>query len=345
MANDLSQRAQNILSAVIAQYILTAEPVSSRSVSNHQGIDVSSATIRNVMAELEDKGLLSQPHVSAGRVPTPKGLRFYVDAILELRKLDPVIKDQLDVTLDKSRHQDTGDVIKVTSKVLSIISQQVAVVSLPSPEREVFRHMEFVLLHPGLILVVMVSKAGLVQNRVIEAEPDILQEDLDKFTKYLNELLADLSLWEVKDRVAREMKREKARFDNLASKALSLGHKALEKPAQSELVIQGRSNLMEAPEFMDVAKLRQIFQAFEEKSILLRLLEKSLSAHGVQIFIGAESSQAGLDGLTAVTSAYGREKPLGAVGVIGPTRMDYSRVIPMVDYTARLVSKILENRS
>lgn len=345
MVEELSQRARLVLSAVIANYITTAEPVGSRTISKLTGMSVSPATIRNVMADLEEMGYLAQPHVSAGRVPTSQGLRFYVDSILEVRELDQQAKALINQALHERPSLDLREVLQAASRSLSFLSQQAAVVAAPLPEQEVFRHMEFALLQPGVILVVLVTKSGGVQNRIIEAEGDLTQDDLDKFTRYLNELLADLTLNEVKERVAREMAREKVRFDRVLSRALRLGQKALPGGGLGDVYLEGRTNLMGAPEFADVARLRLIFRAFEEKSTLLRLLEKSLAAQGVQIFIGAESDLAGLEGLTAVTAAYGGERaPLGALGVIGPTRMDYSKVIPIVDYTAQLVSRILGSR-
>ena len=346
MGPELSTRAQKILAAVIKNYIETAGPVASAAISRQRDIGVSPATVRNVMAELEEMGYLAQPHVSAGRVPTPRGLRFYVDSILEVGELDQALKAHLKKMLSGKKDQELGEVLKATSKALSALSRQVAVVAAPVPEQELFRHIEFILLHPGLILVVLVSKGGAVQNRVIEAEPEITQEDLDKFCRYLNELLADLTLKEVKERVAREMVQEKARFDSLTSRALRLGHKALQGEQGGDVFIEGQTNLLGAPEFSDLERLRHVFRAFEEKSTLLRLLEKALAAQGVQIFIGAESELVEMEGLTAITSPYGSgETPLGALAVVGPQRMDYSRMIPMVEYTARLVSRILEERS
>jgi heat-inducible transcriptional repressor len=278
-------------------------------------------------------------------VPTSRGLRFYVDSILEVGELDEQVKSQIRGSLRDPGPLEVGEVLKSAGKSLSTLSRQVAVVAAPNPEQEVFRHMEFILLHPGLILVVFVSRGGGVQNRVIEAEPEISREDLDKFTRYLNELLADLTLNEVKERVALEMTREKVKFDKVLSGALTLGSKALEPENDGDLYIEGQSNLMDSPEFADVERLRRIFQAFEQKSTLLRLLEKAMLAQGLQIFIGRESGDAGLEDLTAVTASYGGAKnPLGALGVIGPTRMDYSKVIPIVDYTARLVSRMLDEQ-
>ena len=330
---------------MVMSYIQTADPVGSRTISKHSGMNVSPATIRNVMSDLEDLGLLTQPHTSAGRIPTEMGLRFYIDTILQVRELDEQAKQSLKQVLASEPTDDINEVMTAAGKALSNLSHQVAVVAVPAPEQEVYRHMEFVLLKPGLVLVVFVAKSGGVQNRLIEAENDITRDDLDKYTKYLNELLADLTLKEVRDRVAHEMAQEKVRFDKILSKALKLGQAALDSGNPGEVIVQGQSNLFGLPEFADVSRLRQIFEAFEQKSTLLRLVEKALSAQGVQIFIGSESEMNDLDELTAVTSPYGSEdSPLGALGVIGPTRMDYSKVIPIVDYTARLLGRILDQR-
>ena len=345
MTQDISQRAQQILSAVVAGYIRTAEPVGSRAISRLPQINISAATIRNVMADLEDMGLLQQPHTSSGRVPTHDGLRFYVDSLLEVRELDQQVKVHLKKALWESSSREQVELLKIAGRTLSQVSQQVAVVAAPSPETDVFKHMEFVHLQPGLILVIFVSRAGAVQNRIIEADATFTQDDLDKFTRYLNDLLADLTLTEVRQRVALEMAREKNRLDQLLSRALRLGQRALAGETDGDLIIAGQSNLIQAPEFADISLLRHIFEAFEEKSILLKLLEKAMLAQGVQIFIGSESEALGLEGLTAITASYGGEStPLGALGIIGPTRMDYSKVIPIVDYTARLVSQVFNPR-
>jgi heat-inducible transcriptional repressor len=334
-----------VLAAVVANYIATAEPVGSRTISRQAGVKVSPATIRNVMADLEELGYLRRPHVSAGRVPTGQGLRYYVDSILEVRELDEQVKAQIREALEARQIQDLDQVLKSASRALSSISQQVAVVAAPDPEHEVFRSIKFILLEPGLILTVLVSRHGAVQNRIIQAEPTLGQEELDKFTRYLNELLADLTLTQVKERVAREMAKEKVRFDLVLSQALEMGKRALEaRTVDGELFIEGQTNLLGLPEFTDMSQLRRIFQAFEDKSTILRLLEKAMLAQGLEILLGPDSQLDGLEGLSAVASVYGGGDSRGALAVIGPTRMDYSKVIPIVDYTARLVSRILEGR-
>ncbi|MCB2187234.1 MAG: heat-inducible transcriptional repressor HrcA [Deltaproteobacteria bacterium] len=345
MVQELSPRAKKVLAAVVGNYITTAEPVGSRTISKYGDLGLSPASIRNVMADLEDLGFLDQPHVSAGRVPTPLGLRFYVDTILKVGELDRAVQSQIRLALAEDQVQDIPDLLRTAGKALSRISRLAAVVAAPNPEQELFRHMEFIRLGRGVILVVLVSKSGVVQNRIIEVEEDLGQEELDKYTRYLNQLLANLNLSEVKRRVALEKQRERIRFDDLLSRALTLGHRALDGEVAGEMYIEGAANLINAPEFADVARLRGVFQAFEEKSTLLRLLEQTTTAGGLKIFIGSEEGEEGLDGLTAVTASYGRnDAPVGALGVIGPTRMDYSKVIATVDFTARVISHILDKR-
>lgn len=329
----------------MANYIATAEPVGSRTISRQEYIDLSPATVRNVMADLEEMGLLEQPHVSAGRVPTNEGLRLYVDSILQVGELEDQAKLMISHALERGQTYDLNGLLKTAGKALSEVNRLAAVVAAPKPENDVFRHVEFVRLSESLLLVVMVSRGGVVQNRIIISDEDIGQEELDKCTRYLNSIVGELTLSQVRKRVAREMAQEKNRFDAVLGRALRLGQKALQGQAAGDLFIEGRTNLMDTPEFADVGRLRTIFQAFEEKSTLLRLLERALEAKGVRIFIGAESLLAGLDGLTAVTASYGnQDSPSGALAVIGPTRMDYSKVIATVDYTARLVSQIIDSR-
>ena len=345
MTRQISDRSKLILAAVVANYIVTAEPVGSKTVSRQDMVNVSAATVRNVMAELEELGLLEQPHVSAGRIPTEEGLRLYVDTILQVGDLDFAVKQALRQTLNDARGLDPAEVLKNAGKALSDINRLAAVVAAPKPEQEVFRHMEFVRLSKGLILVVLVSRSGSVQNRLIHHDDDIHQDELDKYTRYLNSLLGDLTLNDVRKRVALEMAKDKNRFDEILSNALRLGQKAFGDEVDGDVFIEGRTNLMDEPEFADVSRLRTVFQAFEEKSILLRLLERSMEAEGVRIFIGSDSILSGMEGVTAVTSTYGPEgSPAGALAVIGPTRMDYSKVIATVDYTARLVTRILDSR-
>jgi heat-inducible transcriptional repressor len=340
----LPQRGRLILNAIIRDYIETAEPVGSRSISKKSNIHLSPATIRNIMSDLEDIGLISQPHISAGRVPTEEGLRFYVNSILELRPLEESEKRRIRTYLNDS-NQEVDELLKTTSKMLAVVTEQAAIVSRPKSSVTVFKHIEFIKLRDSLILMVLVTQSGLVQNKVIEIEDNLSQTELDHLTGYLNELLIDLTLDQLKEKVLAEMKKDKEDFDTLLSKALEISNQAFQNELDGEVYIEGKTNLMQYPEFNQIETLRKLFKAFEEKSLLIRLLEKSINATGIQIFIGSETEINEMGGCSVITASYTKgEYPIGTLGVIGPTRMNYDRVIPIVDYTAQVVSKILEKK-
>jgi heat-inducible transcriptional repressor len=346
VSEKLSQRSRLVLQAVIDNYIATAEPVGSQTLSRAGNLKVSSATIRHVMAELEEMGFLTHPHVSAGRVPTPLGLRFYVESILEVRDLESPLRLQLDRAIRSQPAQDFEEILKTASRALSAISSQAVVVAVPDrQEQTIYKRLDFISLSPGVALVVFVTNNGEIQNRIIEVEKEISQNDLDSYSNYLNKLLVNLTLKQVKVKVSDELALEKVKFDNLLKRALTLGSRAMAEQDRAKVLIEGQNRLMEAPDFVDVAKLRQVFNAFENKSTILRLLEKSMTAPGVQVFIGAENQMMmEMEGVSLIMSSYGGgNRPLGALGVIGPSRMDYLKVIPVVDYTAQLISNILES--
>jgi heat-inducible transcriptional repressor len=237
------------------------------------------------------------------------------------------------------------DLLKNTSKMLAVITEQAAVVSPLKSSATRFKHIEFIKIRGHFMLVVLVTKAGLVQNKIIELEEDLSQKELDKLTHYLNELLRNLSLDQVKLKILEEMKKDKIRFDELLSKALKIYNQALAGDTQGEFYVEGQTNLMQYPEFSQIETLRTLFRAFEQKSLLVRLLEKSITASGIQIFIGSENEVNEMEACSVITAPYTMGKhPIGTLGVIGPTRMDYDRVIPIVDFTAKMVSKILEDK-
>ena len=337
----LAQRDRTILDAIVRDYIETAEPVGSKAISKKSDIHLSPATIRNIMSDLEDIGLITQPHVSAGRVPTETGLRFYVNSILELRPLADSEKRRIQNYLMDSS-QEVEELLKTTSKMLAVVTEQAAIVSRPKSSATVFKHIEFIRMRDNLILMVLVTQAGLVQNKIIEIEDNLSQGELDRLTQYLNELLCDLTLDQLKQKVLEEMKKDKDDFDALLSKALEISKQAFQEESVGEVYIEGRINLMRYPEFSQIETLRDLFRAFEEKNILIRLLEKSINAIGIQIFIGSETQIDEMGGCSVITAPYTNgEYPIGTLGVIGPTRMNYDRVIPIVDYTARVISRIL----
>jgi heat-inducible transcriptional repressor len=341
---ELSERNRLILQAVIQDYIRTAEPVGSRVLSKHYNLSISPATIRNVMSDLEELGLLTQPHTSAGRIPTEKGLRFYVDTLLQVRDISGP-EQQAIYQEFAGVSSETEQIIRHSSKVLSSVSRHMGIVLAPRFSAQTLKELQFVRVNNRMILVVLVGRTGMIQNRIIETDEDIASEDLDRFNRYLNDVLEGLTISEIKGRILEEMQQEKNKFDQMLSRALELSHKVFKDDTiEGDVYIDGRGNLLDCPEFSDVAVMKSIFKAFEDKSILVKLLDQTINADGVQIFIGAETELAELQGCTLIASRYTRgTRPLGTLGVIGPTRINYSKIIPVVDYTAKLVSHILES--
>jgi heat-inducible transcriptional repressor len=341
MQDKLSPRSRQILEAIIEDYIVTAEPIGSRTITRRHDLALSPATVRNVMADLEELGYLASPHTSAGRVPTDKAYRLYVDALLEVRKVAREEREEI------RRHckltgRDMGEVLKETSRLLSSISHYTGIVLAPRFAANVFRQLEFVKLGGRRVLVILISESGLVQNRIIEADEEICGEDLVRMANYLNELLGGLSIGQVKQRLLEEMATAKAQYDLLMDRALKLSQETFAADG-SEVFIEGQANILDQPEFADVGKMKEIFRAFEEKHQIVGLLDRCLGAPGVHVFIGAESRLSPMSGLSLITSTYVSGKnTLGVLGVIGPTRMGYGKVIPIVDYTAKLVSRLLE---
>ncbi|TES85686.1 heat-inducible transcription repressor HrcA [Candidatus Aerophobetes bacterium] len=336
-----SKRNKIILQTIVEQYTATAEPVGSKKIAKMHNLNLSPATIRSVMADLEDMGYLTQPHTSAGRIPTDKGFRFYVDSLLEVRGLSYAEKEKI-----KNQYQqeqmDINEVIKNTSCILSLLSQYAGLIMVPKLTNTVFKHIHFIKLKEHLILAIFVSKSGIVQNKIVGFQERITQEELDKITKYINELLTDLTLRELKKKIVQEMKKEKVLYDQLLSKALRLSKQVLDSEKESEIYIEGKTNILEQPEFADLEKMKAISKAFEEKNLLIKLLDKTMDREGIQVFIGFESECEEIQDCSLVASSYGSERyGLGTLGVLGPTRMDYSRVIPLVGYTAKSISRVL----
>jgi len=341
MEEQLSDRGKRILEAVIEDYIATAEPVGSRTITRSHALALSPATVRNVMSDLEEMGLLTSPHTSSGRIPTDKAYRLYVNSILEVKH---IARDNREEILRRCRlaGKDLGEVLQETSRLLSSTSSYMGVVMGPRLSAGVFHQMEFVKLSSRRILAIMVSQNGTVQNRLLQTEEEIAQEDLIRMANYLNDLLQGLTIAQVRERLLQEMQSEKVRYDSMMSRALELSEQTIRTDG-AELFLEGQANILEQPEFADAGKMKEIFRAFEKKSMLLDLLDRSVKAEGVQIFIGSESHLLKMEGMSLVTSTYMTGKDtVGVLGVIGPTRMGYGRVIPIVDYTAKLISRLLE---
>ena len=340
----LGERDTWVLKTVVAQYIVTGEPVGSRTVAKTSGLNLSAATIRNLMLDLEERGYLSQPHTSAGRIPTPRGLRYYVDRILPVQALGRSMQQQIQEAFSPPAHE-PQELFRQASRVLSLVSGHPALVLGPRPEGMRLKHIQFINLSGDGVLTVLVSHDNQVQNRFVRTKSRFPQEVLDRFSKYLNELCQNLTLRESRQRILVKMEEEKSLFDKMLSQALSLSRQALQNDEAEELYIEGTSHILDYPEFTgDVDKIRSIFRAFEEKHHLVTLLDQTMAAHGVQIIISPDEQFPEMQ-LSLVATSYGSQhKPLGSLGVIGPMRMDYARLVPIVRYTASLVTGLLTRR-
>ncbi|GAB4262652.1 MAG: heat-inducible transcriptional repressor HrcA [Deferrisomatales bacterium] len=343
-ASTLSARDRQILAAIVEEYVQTAEPVGSRHLTKKYRLGVSPATVRNVMADLEELGFLAQPHTSAGRKPTDRGYRYYVDSLMQTSPPSSGERRRLRRTIAASKTGDVEEMLETTSRTLSALARQVGVVVAPRLESSVFRHIDFVWLRPSRVLVVLVSRSGAVYHRPVEAPEVGSQAELDKMANYLNGVLHDLPLWEVREKILSEMATERAVYDSLLRRALQLGRRALEEnPQKGDVFVGDPSALLEQPEFSDVSRMRGIFEAFEKKGLVLKLLDRAFEGPGLQVSIGQENPVADFRDCSLVSATYSREgRVLGTLGVIGPTRMPYSRVAGLVEYTARLLGEVFE---
>jgi heat-inducible transcriptional repressor len=339
---ELNERDKDILKAVVQSYISTAEPVGSRTVTRRFDFGLCSATIRNIMADLEEKGYLSQPHTSAGRVPTDKGYRFYVDTLIEVEKeryTDSII-DELNSRLGV--RSDLKDLMEETSRMLSYMSHHLGVVLVPRWGETIYKKIEFIKLKGKKVLVIFITEEGIVQNRVIESEEDLAQRDLVRIAEFLNRKLKGLPLKEVKKRISEEMDEEKARYDRIIEKALSLYRLIIGMERVGDLYIGGMAGVFDLPDFSDVSSIKRLFKAIEDKQTLIKLLDRALDSEGLQVYIGSESHCHEMWDCSIITSTYKeRERIIGTLGVIGPRRMNYREVISIVDYTARYLSRVL----
>ena len=340
----LGVRDTRVLKTVVAQYIVTGEPVGSRLVAKISGLNLSSASIRNLMMDLEERGYLQQPHTSAGRLPTPKGFRYYVDHILPIQELGASVREKIRAAFAPPSSE-PQDLFRQASRVLSAVSGHPALVLAPRPQGMRLKHIQFIGLSSDGILTILVSQDNQVQTRFVRGDTRYSQDLLDRFSNYLNELCQNLTLGESRQKILAQMEEEKNLFDKMVSQALNLSRQALQSDDEEELYIEGTSQILDYPEFAeDVAKMRTMFQAFEEKHRLITLLDRTLAAQGLQIIISPSDDFPEMQ-LSLVASSYGAlHSPLGCLGIIGPMRMDYARLVPIVRYTAAMVTDLLNQR-
>lgn len=342
----LNDREKEILKSVIKSYISSGKPVGSRVLSKKRKDNLSAATIRNIMADLEEAGYLVQPHTSAGRVPTDKGYRFYVDNLLDSTKLNRTDQESINQSIFKTDSHDS--VMERISQTISMATDNIGFVISPSLGHNVLKHIEFIHLGECKILVIIVSKSGLVQNRVIRVEEQFTQTELDQTARFVNENYSGCGLLYIRNDVVQKMGEEKALYDNLLKNFILLCSRGLIDEVSEEdvdIYVDGASNLISKPEFTDSMRMRSIFRTFEKKGKLVKILNECIygkPGEGLRIIIGSENSIPGMRDYSLISSPLtDLDHNLGSVGILGPTRMEYARAITVVDYITKLYGQIL----
>lgn len=346
----LDPRARQLLRTLISRYIRDGEPVGSQTLARHSGLDVSPATIRNILGDLEDIGLLSSPHTSAGRVPTAQGYRVFVDSLLQVRPLPET--EMIRLRQELPAGGGTQALLGSASELLSAMSHFVGVVSVPGRSQFAFRHIDFVPLEAGRVLAILVFADGDVQNRVIQARRSHDAGELERVANYLNRNFAGRTLAEIRASLVQELRRARDEMAGLLAHSVELAEQALAPdPAGApvpdgllaeDMLLAGQTRLMGVQDLSDMERLRELFEAFARKREILQLLERTARAPGVRIFIGEETGLAPLEGMSLVTAPYAAgDRTLGVLGVIGPSRMAYDRVIPVVQAAAEALGAAL----
>lgn len=339
----IPERNMQLFKLLVERFIQDGQPVGSRTLAREYGLDLSPATIRNIMADLEDMGLLNSPHTSAGRVPTASGYRLFVDTLLRVNKLDK--KEIEQIASELNPNQDVQSLLQKTSKMLSDVTRLAGIVTIPREERQIVKHVEFVSLSDNRVLVILVMNDRVVQNRVINTARVYSASELQQATNYLNKNIVGKDLDTIRTEILEELERMKNNVNQVMQTAIEFAqHTLMQNDNRVDYLLDGQTNLMDVAELCDVERLKKLFISFNQKRDILHLLEQSIHARGVQIFIGEESGYDVLDNCSIVTSPYEVDgQVLGVLGVIGPTRMHYERVIPIVDLTARMLGSALNS--
>jgi len=338
----LDDRQAEVLKSVIREHILTGEPIGSKRVARGTRLDLSAASIRHVMAELEERGLLAQPHTSAGRVPTDQAYRLYVDQMIRKPRVGTSQAQEIDRALTRSRGE-VADLLGEASRQLSYFSNQVGLVLAPDLERIIVEHLEFVRLDRHRVVAILVGRSGVVHNRILRVAEPLDQADFDRIGRYLSAEFGGQTLTEMRDRLSQRVRQDRATYDRLMVQSLQLAQQALDAgEPEGAIFVEGASNLLDTPEFADVDEARALLKTLEQKKTLIELLSRLLDRRGVQVVIGRENPTTDLSRCSLVTSAYGSgDRVMGTVGIVGPTRMEYDRAIALVEYLAQLLSRLL----
>jgi heat-inducible transcriptional repressor len=341
----LSERSRKVLCAVVQSYIDFPDPVGSRVVTKRYSFGLSPATIRNIMADLEEMGFLTQPHTSAGRVPTDLGYRFFVDSLIAERSPDSDIGILLQNLYEKleSLRNDIESLLSETTRSLSLISHYLGIAMSPTSDTTTLRKINLLKYEPDKIAAILFTDDGLIKNRVVSLDSEISQKDLNRIAAYLNAEFSGYTFDQIKQRILREMSREKMRCDSLISRAMRICREALH--FQSDLFVSGLSAVLDLPDFADLKKIRELSKAIEDKHMIVKILDRLSEAEGVQVVIGSENSMDEMKKLSIVVSPCREDdRPVGVVGIIGPTRMNYAKAIYIVENTAKFITKMLARR-
>jgi len=337
---DLNERSLHLLKTLVERYIHDGQPVGSRVLSKDSGINLSPATIRNVMADLDDLGLIHSPHTSAGRVPTVKGYRFFVDSLLTVQPLESQAVSQLSSELKEAENAD--EVVGRASQMLSEVTKMAGVVTLPKRDVLCLRHIEFLSLSNTRVLVIFVTNEQEVHNKIIHTSKQFSEAELVQAANYLNSVYSGRSLAAVRQAVFDEFQQDQKKVNQGMIDAVNIAQQAFDQKPAEDYILTGETNLMGFNELSDMRHLKQLFDAFSQKQGVIHILDQCLLADGVQIYIGEESGYQAFDQCSLVTSSYAiNDETVGVLGVIGPTRMAYEKVIPFVDMTAKLLGSAL----
>ncbi len=339
---ELDPRETEILRSVLKAHILSGEPVGSRTVSRGLALDLSPATIRSIMSDLEDRGLLKQPHTSAGRIPTDGAYRLYVDRLMRAPRLHSSRAEIIDAALFHSQGEIT-DLLEEASRQLSRFSGNVGIVIAPEMNRIVVEKLEFVRVAAGRVVAILVGRAGVVHNRILDLDSGWSQADMDQMGAYLSEQFSGMTLPEMQREVRRRLREDRAVLNRLKRKSMQLGEKAVEGgDGTGAIFVDGASNLLDSPEFADIRKMKALFKTLDEKSRLIELLGNVLGGTGVQVTIGLENNLEDLEDCSLVASPYkSGGRAVGTLGIVGPTRMEYVQVIALVDHLAGMLTRFL----
>jgi heat-inducible transcriptional repressor len=343
-SQDLNERSLYLLKSLVERYIHDGQPVGSRVLSKDPQLKLSPATIRNVMADLEEMGLIHSPHTSAGRIPTVSGYRLFVDSLLTVKPLasDELTQLQASLLADADK---ASDIVGKASKLLSDVTQMAGVVTLPRRESVVLRHIEFLPMSNTRVLVIFVTDGEDVHNKIIHTDKQFSAAELQQAANYLNSIYAGRSLSKIRDLVIQDMEQDRNRVNQGMIDAINMAQLTFAQQPKEDYVLSGQTNLMGFSELSDMDRLKQLFEAFNHKRGVIHLLDQCLEAEGVQIFIGEESGYRAFDHCSLVSAPYSvNDQVVGVLGVIGPTRMAYEKVIPFVDVTAKLLGAALNSK-